>query len=355
MIRKLEIENFQSHEKSILEFDEGVNVIVGSSDSGKTAIIRALRWIVWNRPSGEAIRSYWGGTTSVSVTADEGTVVRAKDKVDSYHIHYPDSSVQDFKAIGTSVPEEVSGLLNISEVNLQGQLDSPFLLSDSPGQVALHFNKIAHLDVIDKAISNINSSIRELKGKIKHYTEDVQEQQNHLKLFDNLPKYETEVEVLEQMESQLFSAHQGVGKLKSYISRIDQIDDKIEYEEYLPSLEQDVDKLIGQSEEITRLKNQINSLTEELNQITEIDDEIDSYVDIDAVLKQIDVCLVKNQELGALQAERSNLKAVIRGITDLGVIVQESSETIIQLEKQFNDAMGDICPLCNQPIKNHKL
>jgi len=56
MIKYLQIQNFQSHKDSLLEFDPGVNVIVGSSDSGKTAVIRALRWLVWNRPSGDAFR-----------------------------------------------------------------------------------------------------------------------------------------------------------------------------------------------------------------------------------------------------------------------------------------------------------
>lgn len=46
---KLEIENFQSiQQKTEIEFVEGVNLIIGPSNSGKTAILRALRGLILN-------------------------------------------------------------------------------------------------------------------------------------------------------------------------------------------------------------------------------------------------------------------------------------------------------------------
>ena len=82
MIQSVHIQNFQSHKNSTLEFSPGVNIIVGTSDSGKTAIIRALRWVVWNRPSGDSLRSTWGGKTSVEICLDKGSVERSKDRSD---------------------------------------------------------------------------------------------------------------------------------------------------------------------------------------------------------------------------------------------------------------------------------
>ena len=67
MIQSLHIKNLQSHKDSHLDFCEGVNVIVGPSDSGKSAILRALRWIVKNRPQGDVLRSHWGGETEASI------------------------------------------------------------------------------------------------------------------------------------------------------------------------------------------------------------------------------------------------------------------------------------------------
>jgi len=52
LIRSLEIENFQSHELTKLDLHKGLNVIVGPSDQGKSALIRALRWLCYNEPKG---------------------------------------------------------------------------------------------------------------------------------------------------------------------------------------------------------------------------------------------------------------------------------------------------------------
>jgi exonuclease SbcC len=71
MIDSLSIQNFQSHEKTELEFDEGINIIIGQSDSGKSAILRALNWVVNNKPNGEAFKSNWGGDTKVKIIIEE--------------------------------------------------------------------------------------------------------------------------------------------------------------------------------------------------------------------------------------------------------------------------------------------
>ena len=46
---KLTIENFQSiKEKTEIDFIEGVNLIIGPSNSGKSAVLRALRGLILN-------------------------------------------------------------------------------------------------------------------------------------------------------------------------------------------------------------------------------------------------------------------------------------------------------------------
>ena len=161
MIKSIQISNFQSHADSYLEFDEGCNIIVGNSDSGKTAIIRALRWLVFHKPTGDEMRSHWGGKTKVELFTDDAHVVKSKDKEQEYVL-----GDTHFKAFKTDVPDEIVQALNLNSINLQSQLDAPFLLSETPGTVASHFNKVAKLDKIDTATQNINSWISELTSII---------------------------------------------------------------------------------------------------------------------------------------------------------------------------------------------
>jgi len=67
-IKRIRIENFQSHKDTELSFSDGLNVIVGPSDQGKSAIIRAIKWVLYNEPRGtDFIRQ---GTNSARVTLE---------------------------------------------------------------------------------------------------------------------------------------------------------------------------------------------------------------------------------------------------------------------------------------------
>ena len=109
MIKDLSLENFQSHKKSSLEFSEGVNVIIGSSDSGKSSIIRSLQWVLFNRPSGDSFRSWWGGITNVVVDGVSRIKGGSKGLENCYEI-----GLNRFQAMGQGVPEDVTTVLNLS-------------------------------------------------------------------------------------------------------------------------------------------------------------------------------------------------------------------------------------------------
>jgi exonuclease SbcC len=47
-IQKLKIKNFQSHHDTEIEFGPGINVITGTSDAGKTSILRAIMFVLYN-------------------------------------------------------------------------------------------------------------------------------------------------------------------------------------------------------------------------------------------------------------------------------------------------------------------
>lgn len=125
MIKSIEIKNYQSHKETKLDFSPGVNVIVGATDSGKSAIIKALRWVITNRPTGDSFRSSWGGDTKVSVVTDGlglDTFTRAKtDKGNLYKLND-----LEFKAFGSDVPEEIKMALDMNHINVQTQFESHF-------------------------------------------------------------------------------------------------------------------------------------------------------------------------------------------------------------------------------------
>lgn len=182
MIRKIKIQNIQSHKDTELALSPGVNAIVGSSNNGKSAILRALYWVRYNRPLGtDNLLSHWAfdkkgnqiADMQATVENDSGAVTRRRTKNENQYI----VNGEELNVVKTDVPEQVEMLLRLSDTNIQRQQDAPFLLSLTSGQVAQYFNKTVRLDVIDRVLSNAESKRRKTAGEIKQTEELLNEYQ----------------------------------------------------------------------------------------------------------------------------------------------------------------------------------
>ena len=165
MIKRVALRNFQIHEQTNLEFTEGMNVIAGSSDNGKSSIIRAIRWVVMNRPTGFAFHKHGAkqDTAVVIKFSDEECITRDKGEKSSGGYHYKGNV---FAALRTDVPPEIQRALNLSDINIQSQHDPYFLLQDSPGEVAKKLNVVAGLGIIGDTIKNANAVVRQRKDAV---------------------------------------------------------------------------------------------------------------------------------------------------------------------------------------------
>jgi len=222
VIKHLTIENFQSHRKTDLDLHPGVNVIVGSSDSGKSAVLRALNWVARNRPIGDSFRSTWGGDTEVSLQMNCDTTIareRTKSK-NQYVIHHPADGAQELKAIGQGVPEPVSTLLDLDDINLQAQMDSPFLLSESSAEVARILNRVASLDSIDRAHSNISARVRENQADTRRAETLEMNLTQKIESYDYLPAMEQDLEEAKGASGRLREAETRKTALGDLVKRL---------------------------------------------------------------------------------------------------------------------------------------
>jgi DNA repair protein SbcC/Rad50 len=352
MITALKILNFQSHANSELTFHPGVNVIVGNSDSGKSAIIRALRWAIWNRPSGDSIRSWWGGATSCKIVLDGTSVTRYKDKVDKYTIEGKEGTkTQEFKAIGIGVPEEVNRVLNVDNINLQYQLDSPFLLSKTPGEVASHFNAVAGLSKIDTATYNVNSWIREITADIKYKEAEEEKLKGQVKEFEYLPNLEKWVLFLEEKEKKLASLtadFNTLEKLKNDIFLLDvAIKDKSEILEAEPELDK-ILELIEKRKQFEEKRKGLSILLFDVDLVVHKINRQSMFIktepDVDALLK-----LYAYHKIQSVAYQR--LYKAIRNLKDINAYGKKKVSEIASMEVLFKKEMGETCLLCGQKIK----
>lgn len=194
MIDKISLNNFQSHTDTTLNLSPGINVITGRSDSGKSAILRALYYIRYHRPLSNNYPSHWikdkkgnlSGESKITITSQKGTLSKSRTKDSTtYNINGLELS-----AMGSTLPDQVESFFNLSEVNIQRQFDSHFLLSETPGAVAKFFNDLVHLDEIDLYLSAIDKRKRQTSSELKSLDASIEETERKLKAFDYLDEAE---------------------------------------------------------------------------------------------------------------------------------------------------------------------
>ncbi len=192
-IKSLHIVNFQSHKNTIIDLDKGLNIFVGESDQGKSSIIRALRWLFYNEPRGTGFIRVGESSCEVTAILDEGTkVTRFRDegkRQNRYIITYPDGRELILERFGSDLPLEVQAELGVYplwvdndlklELNIARQLESPFLLENSPANRAKIIGRIANLHIIDAAQRDLLRDIRNLgidKGNIEREVDNLKKE-----------------------------------------------------------------------------------------------------------------------------------------------------------------------------------
>lgn len=218
IITSVEIENFQSHEKTVVNFKDGLNAIIGESNSGKTSILRAIRWCLDNDPHGSDFITTGKNDCSVTVIFDDNTkITRSRTRTDSgsYDVTgktiQPDGTItlwtQTYKGFSNNVPIEVSNIHQMPKINLtkdicthlnmMSQLDGPFLVTESPQVKAAIIGRLTGTQIIDLAVKETNKKILSNSKEIKFFKDQKESKLIELNKFN----LQGDIEVLNALNS----------------------------------------------------------------------------------------------------------------------------------------------------------
>lgn len=214
-IKRIELTNFQSHSKTIIEPAPAgqLTVITGQSDSGKTAVIRALKWFLYNQPQGDEFTRIGCSMARVTLDyADGQTAVRERTRgTNRYKIIRPGASEPEvFEGFSGGVPLEVQDLTGVRTVriadqdlmlNLSEQLDGPFLgqkSTSSPGRAKI-LGKLAGTEEIDLAGAETGRDIYRRGQDEKRLAEEIGGLTERLAEFDYLEDMGRRIEAAERV------------------------------------------------------------------------------------------------------------------------------------------------------------
>lgn len=340
MIEHVKIQNFQSHKSTEMSLSDRVNSIQGNSDCGKSAVMRALNWLIFN-PAGDYFVSDWArkgkslsAPCEVSVSVGGHTITRKRDK--DFNGYILDGQV--FEATRNSVPPQVAELLGLGEVNIQRQLDPPFLISKSSGDVSRYINSLVNLTRIDEWTTAANSRGRALSQKVDSASARAGAAQKEVDSYAFLPE-------LEELSSKLTEKADSIAGAESEIKLLrNELDVYLIQRDILDGIP-DVGKLFEllktaekKSGEFESKRAEAEGLCSSCNSFLSVKNQLKSIPDLDLLSSKLSRAGECKRKIDLLEREERELSSSIERMQRISVSAVPESlfETIGTLERYRN-------------------
>lgn len=206
-ITKMVIKGFQSHEDTEIEFTNGLNAIIGPSNSGKSAIIRALRFVLYNEPKGSDFIRQSAKEVICRVEFSDGSYLerrRARSSAGSYIVGYPDGTKTELKGFTNNIPVDVPNTHQMpyiqlakdleTTLNIGFQLEAPFMIGESPSTRAAIIGHLTGVHLVDTAIRELSKDITGNNRDMKTFHQQVEEIEEELQDFSDLPVMKQQID-----------------------------------------------------------------------------------------------------------------------------------------------------------------
>lgn len=413
-IKSLKLTNFQSHKNTKIEFTNGLNAIVGLTNSGKSSIVRALRFVLCNEQIEDFITQGEKNCEVIVEFDNNIQIIRGrKGKENYYTIINSDGIEETFSNFGREVPAKVKQLTGAVELvidsdksimlNIIGQHNAYFLLGESDNLKNKSINSLADVHYVDSAIRDIkNDADKETKSVLELQKEQIELEEN-IKTIPDTQKEKQNIEDIEKEIVKYEGLTQTVKKINDLKNEFQIIEKKEKALESIPSVSEilplvesfrsNVDRwkeLVSLSEKSESLLNKQNMLAQKCTKLQGFSTDLVSEFNIKIVhLKKLNDLLSKVNDN---ELKRTQYDIKYGKLKDLKKEDIERYGFCIENFKRYNDLLTKlnnfnvrfltnkrnidklaidvqtkkteyvsalvslgVCPLCMTPLDEHKI
>ena len=393
MITKAIYKNFKCLRDVELDFVDGVNIISGSSDKGKTTALKGILWATTNMPQGKQSITHGEKGNHVIVEIDGHKITRGIDERNFYSL-----DKERFTAFRLAIPPPIEELVKISDINIQNRRDLPFMISEKSGDAAERFSTMLDLQEIGISLSNVDTEVTAISQKKKQIEEQISNISAKLQELEWIDKASDELTLLEKKESHLLELEDKLSKSRLLYDKFRM--EYAVYAKYKPAIEAlselggmdrlciDLDKMTMEHSNYGRLtrmhielsdkiaaqssvidaKNELNNLValheriaSDENTARQLGKLLSAYTSNYMEMGKLKEALPADRELSDIldKAEQcrdmtsklSTMSNIARQYQEAVNIVQQSQRAHNELETAFKAMFPDICPLCDSVIK----
>lgn len=292
MIKRITLKNFESHEDSTIEFSDGLNLIIGQSNQGKSSIVRALAMVVANRFDHDSVRT---GTEycSVKVETEKGSVTTERGENTNHWIVETPKYRKEYRNIGLSVPPEVLEILGMGErvrgeikelPNIMFQLEKHYMLSEIDGKkttanaIARMMDEAIGIGGMEELIKDIATDFASKKKELSSKNILISELRSRILDIDIFEDYKKSIEesraVFEEVNS-LNDLHESAKELSSKVesnkSERQYLESELECSEGIEELSDNMEILARKFKLLLRVLRVINNIKDVKSRLSKSD------------------------------------------------------------------------------------
>lgn len=239
-ITDIYLTNFQSYEQGHFELSEKVNLITGASDSGKTALIRALSWVLFNDYTTDLLIRNGYNNVEVKIVFNNGNFILRgrKGNTNYYHIknNVDNEDIKEYVNFGREIPTEIQDDFLFKKVNLlneqyniliASQLENSFLLSETDSTKANAIGKLVNVDILDNASRNVSREIKTTKNELNFKKSFIKEKEKSLNNYNHLNEDKIKIDKLKSLYNNLEINSKNLNLLKTLSDQVSELNSRI--------------------------------------------------------------------------------------------------------------------------------
>jgi len=226
-VKTLHIKNVNNHEESVYNFDPHLNLIVGSSENGKSASIRGLVFATYNLYNGDLVNWDEKYAQVKVVYYDGAEIIRTKGK-DINRVEFKYAGEKEFtvyKSFGSDYPEEVWNFLgnppkytDSKPIAYADQHSKLFLVDQKPSQLPTIFSQLTGVEDLEECSSSCNSKIKGFEKSNKSLENEIKDLEKELE--NNFSTLDEEVALFQELEkllSEISEIETDISNMQTYL------------------------------------------------------------------------------------------------------------------------------------------
>lgn len=373
-IAYVRVKDFQTHVDSTVYFDNGMNLIVGTSDSGKTALAKAINFVIYNINDSEYVR-FFAKQLEVEIHFVDGSIIkRIKSKdLNQVSFKYPeDFDFTTFAAFGTQYPDEVLEFLGnpilskvLGALSYSDQKNKLFLIDLPASAQPKIISTVIGTDDLQKATDFLSTDVRTYSEKIKNTEQTILEIEERLETdYDGLDEKIKTVSKIEKTIKDIESANVNILLIDSDLKSFNSINKRGEeakkkkslYSKISTCLSNRVADLELSSVKIENMNSLLKEITNKNKKITNLEKTINKFEkiinsDLDNKIKKIESSKDNIEKLKksieSFEKNNNSQNNILNKINSQKSIIEEAE---IELQSKYSiiKANGWHCKGCNK-------